>query len=214
MKNRPTQKGKFIVVEGGDGAGKSTQLKILKSSLDPNKFIFTREPGGTPFAEVLRSLVLKSEHSASLDAVTQMLTVFAARADHMQKVIIPALDAGINVVCDRFDMSTWNYQIYGSEALHLKELFWKIRKDVLGDYVPDIYVFLTIEPSVALLRKNQQSKEDKNTFDDKSVEYHNRTKTGSIDFLEYVNHKIIDGGKSIEEVQSNFRRVIDEVLGH
>src|SRR3989344_7639591 len=119
------QKGKFIVIDGIDGSGKGTQVKLLKRALGKNT-IFTHEPGGTPKAEAIRKLLLerKKEFSTPL---ADFLLFWAARADHVEKVILPALRAGKNVITDRFDSSTLAFQICAEQAPELKSLFEECR---------------------------------------------------------------------------------------
>src|SRR5579864_4280814 len=106
------EKGKFIVLEGGEGAGKSTQLRVIKEILGDD-IVITREPGGSPYAEEIRNVILKSTNAGQADAKTHFALFWAARADHMKNTVLPALNAGKHVISDRFDSSTFAYQIYG-----------------------------------------------------------------------------------------------------
>ena len=129
----------FIVLEGGEGAGKSSQMESLKKDFGDN-FVFTREPVGSLYAEEIRNLILKSPNASQADAKTLFALFWAARADHLKNTILPALDAGKHVICDRFDSSTFAYQIYGQEAHELEDFFWKMRDFYLQDIKPDVYI--------------------------------------------------------------------------
>lgn len=204
------KRGKFIVLEGCEGAGKSTQIEELKKVYG-NKIITTREPGGSPFAEVIRSVILSSS-AKDADAKTQFGLFWAARADHMRNTIIPALKEGKHVFCDRFDSSSYIYQIYGQEDSSLKDLFFSVRDVYLGEYIPDLYVFLDVDPKEGLLRKNKQKGIVLNHFDQRDLAFHKRVREGLIEFFEIVSCKRIDANKSFKKVTSELVQVIDSVI--
>ena len=106
-------KGTFIVIEGGDGAGKSTQIKKLAEHFG-DKMILTREPGGTEYAEAIRELALKHPLAGNADGKTLFMLMWGSRAEHMNHLVVPALNEGKIVVSDRFDSSTFAYNIYRS----------------------------------------------------------------------------------------------------
>lgn len=203
-------RGKFIVLDGGEGSGKSTQIKHLKEIYSDGSIIFSREPGGSPFAEKIRSVIL-SDDAKDADANTQFGLFWAARADHMKNTIIPALEKGVHVVCDRFDSSSYAYQIHGQENSHLKELFFEMRKVYLGKYVPDLYVFLDVDPKVGCERRHNQ-KGSVNHFDDRNMAFHERIREGFKEFFAKVNHKTIDSNCKLEDMTKEVENTIKQAI--
>src|SRR3989338_3519116 len=162
-----SMKGKFIVIDGGEGSGKTTILKWFAETPVGKKFLITHEPGGTDFADKIRTLVLSKE-AARAPAETQFGLMWAARAEHLKHKIIPALKKGVNVISDRFDSSTFAYQIYGQEAKHLEKIFWQTREVFLRERKPDLYIFLDVEPEVGLERVAKR-KEKQTHFDERTL---------------------------------------------
>jgi dTMP kinase len=144
-------RGKFITLEGGEGAGKSTQARLLVEALARAGITAkaTREPGGSPGAEAIRSLLLQGENER-WDAIGETLLFFAARRDHVARTILPALEVGRWMVCDRFTDSTVAYQGYG-RGLPLAELEG-LRRFALGDFGPDLTLILDLPVDDGLLR--------------------------------------------------------------
>lgn len=200
------KRGKFIVIDGGEGAGKTTLIKALAKRFSAKKILLTHEPGGTEFADKIRGLVLSKE-AKEAGAETQFGLMWAARAEHLKHKIIPALAKGITVVSDRFDSSTFAYQIYGQEAKHLEKLFWRTREIFLRECKPDLYIFLDVLPEVGLKRVTGR-KEAKTHFDERALAFHQRVRAGFLGFLKNVPHKAIDANRNLEIVQSDFFRVI------
>lgn len=205
------QKGKFIVIEGGEGAGKSTMIKAVKDVFG-DKFVFTREPGGSPFAEEIRHLMRTHPLSGEADANTQFGLIWASRASHLKDTVRPALLSGKNVLTDRFDSSTWAYQIYGQEGEHLKDVFSNIQKLIVGESKPDLYIFLDVLPEVGLKRKSLQTEEVKNHFDNQTLDYHQRVREGYLEFMKTVPSVIIDANKPEEEVKEAVISEIQKIL--
>lgn len=139
---------RFITFEGGEGAGKSTQVPRLSSALTERGIanIVTREPGGSPGAEQIRKLLVEGE-PGRWDAVTETLLLFAARADHVARTIRPALDTGKWVICDRFTDSTCAYQ--GAGRGLPPDTIARIRSSAIGDFAPDLTLVLDVPPDVA-----------------------------------------------------------------
>jgi dTMP kinase len=148
----PAQRGLFVTFEGGEGAGKSTQVNLLRGRLEAagRRVINLREPGGTPLGEELRQLLLNSTNIAT---TTELLLFLAARSELVQKVIKPALDGGIDVICDRFIDSTAAYQGYGRK-LDLG-LIATLNKAAIDGYRPDLTVLLDIDPDAGLARASE-----------------------------------------------------------
>lgn len=206
------KKGKFIVIEGGEGAGKSSQLKNLESKLGDN-FIFTREPGGTAYAEEIRNIILFSENAEQANAKTLFALFWAARADHLKNKIIPALESGKNVISDRFDSSTYAYQIFGQEAQELKEDFFTFRDFFVRDHKPDAYIYLDVDIETGLSRKNDQPDEI-NHFERRPKEFFQRMEMGFKDFFKKIDQPsfIIDANNSFEQVAEDLQKKIESIL--
>jgi dTMP kinase len=145
------RRGRFITIEGGDGAGKTTQAAMLTAALERAgiEVLMTREPGGSAGGEAVRRLLLEGE-TGHWDAVGEALLLVAARRDHVKAVIAPALARGIWVVCDRFADSTLAYQGYGHGLEH-KQLA-ALHRFALGDFTPDLTVILDVAVGIAEAR--------------------------------------------------------------
>lgn len=146
-----TNSARFITLEGGEGAGKSTQAKHLAAALAAKGFVcqLTREPGGSPGAESIRKLLVQGE-PGKWDALTETLLMFAARADHVTRTIKPALAEGKWVICDRFVDSTYAYQGAGRGVPDT--FIESMEKLVLDGFAPDFTLILDIDPEVGLAR--------------------------------------------------------------
>ena len=164
--------GVLIVFEGGEGAGKTTQARILYRHLARGDYptVLTREPGGTRLGEAVRRW-LKSRHD--IVPLTELLLFTAARAQHVEEIIAPALGAHKVVICDRFTASTVAYQGYG-RGLDL-ELITRLNVAATGDLRPDVNVFLDVPVEQGLGRKKVSSRDN---FESESVEFHHRVREG------------------------------------
>ena len=215
------KKGKLIVLEGGEGAGKSTQLSRLK--LLYKDAVFTREPGGSVYGEKIRNLLLNDEDGKNASPETQLLLFFAARTDHIQKIIKPALDAGKLVISDRFDLSTYAYQLCGHRNMGLVKLFWQIRKQFVEDTIGFgnlHYAYLDIDPSVGVGRALARNT-GTNHFDKLGLPFHKRVRSGGYKFIEKINKspitpingfaKIIDAAKSPDDVTAEIVSYINTI---
>jgi dTMP kinase len=201
---------KFITLEGTEFSGKSTQSKMLHKYFVNSgvKAISTREPGGTSFGEVLRELFIKSENLAS---ETELMLNMAARSEHINKVIIPAMNVGINVICDRFIDSTCVYQgIVGNLGI---EKVLDFHSKLFNNILPDITFFLDIPPEIALERKFTR-KEEANRFDDQNLEYHNAIYKGFKAMAKANPDRIIsiDATLSIQEIHNNIVGVYEHKI--
>ncbi|MDP3661413.1 MAG: dTMP kinase [bacterium] len=196
MKNK---KGRFFVLEGGEGSGKSTQIRKIQECFGA-RILITREPGGSPYAEEIRSLILNSENAKQADAKTHFALFWAARADHLKNTIIPALARGQNVLVDRFDSSTYAYQIFAQKASGLRDFFWDMRRFYLGKNIPARYFFLDVEPHIGLSRKQKQKGEILNHFDERDVQFHTRMRRGLLDFFKQVPCSTIDANLPFDTV--------------
>lgn len=204
MTTTGTIKGRFIVIDGCEGAGKTTQMKRLKERYG-DAVVFTREPGGCPYGESIRTLILKDEHAKDADAETLMLLFWAARAEHLHKTVRPALAAGKAVISDRFDSSTYAYQIAGQGHARLERLFLSLRDNVLGELSPDRYIVMDIDPVDGIGRKRSQAvggNDERNHFDDREIDFHSRVRQGYRDFfrLTGATHQVVDATPSEDDV--------------
>ncbi|MFZ2005810.1 MAG: dTMP kinase [Stellaceae bacterium] len=174
-------RGKFITVEGGEGAGKSTQVKLLVEALGRAGIdaLATREPGGSPGAEAIRRLLLEGD-TERWDAVGETLLFFAARRDHVARTIQPAVTAGKWVVCDRFIDSTIAYQGYG-RGLPLDELA-ALQRFALGDFLPDLTFILDLPVDEGLARAASRSAADR--FERLDRAFHQRLRDGFLAIAE------------------------------
>ncbi len=165
-------KGRFITFEGIDGAGKSTHIAAVAQRLRAagTTLVSTREPGGTPLAETLRGLVLNT----AMDAMTEVLLVFAARRDHLQQVIVPALVRGDTVLCDRFTDATFAYQGAG-RGLSMG-LLNELETWVQGELQPDLTLWFDLPADMAAQRRAQARSADR--FERQDLEFFERVRSG------------------------------------
>jgi len=168
-------RGRFVSIEGGEGAGKSTQTALLVAALDRAGIAAraTREPGGSPGAEAIRRLLLEGE-GERWDAVGEALLLVAARCDHVARLIAPALAQGEWVVSDRFADSTTAYQGYG-RGLALADLA-ALHRFALGDFAPDLTLILDLPVEIGLARAAARSAADR--FERLDREFHERLRRG------------------------------------
>lgn len=204
--------GRFFVVEGGEGAGKSTVVAWLRAELPQTEFLFTREPGGTENAEEIRELLLK-KRADPLDVLSQLLLFEAVRREHVLKKIAPALEAGVHVVCDRFSASTYAYQIVAGAGAEYKDFFLKTDTLVRGSIEPDHTLFLDVTPEVGLARR-AHSGEALNVFDEQSLTFHRAVQNGIAEYLRDKPHTVIDANKPQQEVREEVKRVMLSVLNY
>ncbi|MEY2664759.1 MAG: hypothetical protein RIT04_567 [Candidatus Parcubacteria bacterium] len=206
----------FIAIMGGEGSGKSTQVKRLRERFGDAELVITREPGGSPYGEVIRNIILKHEHSGQASGPTQFGLFWAARHDHMKNLILPALERGSHVVTDRFDCCSYAYQIFGQQAHGLKDLFWSMRDVFLSEKKPDLYIFLDVTPKIGLARvaSRQMQMIDINHFDERKIDFHERIRAGYRDFLSHIQepYAVIDADASLESVSAQFDKAISSVL--
>jgi dTMP kinase len=173
-----TPRGKFVTIEGGDGAGKTTQVGLLVNALGRAGIAAraTREPGGSPGGEAIRQLLLAGA-GEMWDATSEALLLVAARREHVMRTIVPALDQGIWVVSDRFADSTLAYQGYGG-GLPLAALA-ELHRFALGGFVPDLTVILDLSSDQALTRAAARSGPGtRDRFERRDRAFHQRLREG------------------------------------
>jgi len=200
-------RGKFIVVEGGEGSGKGTQLALLRKELGDQNIVWTREPGGTRIGEKIREILLNVE-STDIKAKTELLLFYTSRAQHMEELIIPALLSGKHVVSDRFSLSTIAYQIYGRERMEYLELCKMLDKNVVGDFAPDMTFLFDIDPALGLERVKKGRSEKYDRLDAESLQFHTRLRAGYLKEIVEIPHKIIKADRTVEEIYSDFSQAV------
>lgn len=195
-------KGKFISFEGGEGAGKTTQAETLCESLEAAGYetLLTREPGGTFGAEAIRNLVLEGS-SDRWSGLTELLLMYAARLDHMEKLILPALERGVWVICDRFADSSFAYQGY-ARGLDIAQV-QAVHDAVMGDFAPDLTILFDIDPIMAQKRVETRG-EDLTRFDSESIDFHNKLRDAFLEIAKNNPERIftLDAGTSRDAVQT------------
>jgi len=206
-------KGLFITFEGPDGGGKSTQLKNIAQILREEGYdvVESREPGGTDFAEKVRSLVLDA--SIPLTSVSQSLLYFAARAEHVDKLLRPSKEAGKIVLCDRFGDSTLVYQ--GLAAGKSVEELWELRQlnsYATGNFVPDLTLVFDGRPEELVKRRTLRGVSDR--YEDMGLDFQHQLRNGFLALakIEPERIKIINAEGSPEEVQAEALAAIKEIL--
>ena len=200
-----SQNPSFIAVEGGEGAGKSTLLKNLKSQFN-DRIVVTRDPGGSPYAEVIREMALKHKLASGACAEAMLCLMFASRFEHLRKPVIPALEAGKHVITDRSSASSYAYQVQGQDNALLEKLFWNLHSSL--PHVPSKYIYLDVEPERGLHRVRERHKNagESNHFDAMDIDFHIKLRTGYNNFFKIITSVIrIDANLHLEEVESAFR---------
>lgn len=209
------KKPKFIVIEGGEGSGKSTLLMTLKDVIG-DKIFTTREPGGSPYAEVIREVAKNNSLAKDAPAETTLCLMFAARFDNVKNAIIPAMETGKSVIADRFDASSYAYNVMAQSGGSLEEVFWSLRKRLLR--VPDLYVFVDVDPKEGVRRAHSRNQKLSLTkkydhFDDREFAFHEKVRKGYLNFFSKVPHIIIDSNRPLETVKTDFVSQIKVQLG-
>ncbi|HFC8466594.1 TPA: dTMP kinase [Neisseria subflava] len=204
-------KPRFITLDGIDGAGKSTNLSVMKAWFEKHQLpvLFTREPGGTPAGEALREILLNPATQVSLR--TETLLMFAARQQHLETVILPTLKNGTHVVSDRFTDATFAYQ-GGGRGVPLQDIA-TLEHWVQGDFRPDLTLLLDVPLEVSMARINQTREKDR--FEQEEAEFFNRVREV---YLQRANkqperYAVIDSSQSLEEVKNQIETALDSHFG-
>jgi dTMP kinase len=201
-------RGKFITIDGLEGAGKSTQIDFIKKYLsDRNQDVFlTREPGGTDLGERLRALLLDKNIDA-MNPDTELLLMFAARNEHVKKVIVPKLEQGVWVISDRFTDASYAYQ-GGGRGIPLERI-GELEKWTLQDFVPDMTFLLDLDVELGLSRVEQRGEKDR--FEEEHKDFFNKVReifsNRASKYPERI--KLIDASKNIDETSSQIKKILD-----
>ncbi|MES9971706.1 MAG: dTMP kinase [Candidatus Thiodiazotropha sp.] len=204
-------KGRFITVEGGEGAGKSSNLAYIQSLLEAagKQVLFTREPGGTPLGEAIRELLLGHKHTGMADD-TELLLMFAARAEHLQQKIMPALEQGTWVLCDRFTDASFAYQGAGRGLSY--EKIANLQQFVQGSLRPDLTLLLDLPVETGLQRAGQRSEPDR--FESEKRDFFEKVRSGYLQIAaqEPDRVKVIDASPALQQVQLQIDKIIQHYL--
>ncbi|MBE6455104.1 MAG: dTMP kinase [Alphaproteobacteria bacterium] len=211
-------KGFFITFEGGEGAGKTTQISLLTKYLREHhskEVVCTREPGGTTGAEEIRDLLVKGGQDR-WDKLTELLLFSAARRDHLVKKILPTVQSGNIILSDRYADSTIAYQCFGygfNEAVyHQAELLYQLIAD---DFYPDLTIILDIDVKKGLERSKKRAGNNEQRFEAMDLSFHQNLKDGFLFLSRKYPHRyaVIDANRSIEEIHQDIITVVRERLG-
>ena len=203
--------GRFITLEGGEGAGKSTQLRRLAAALRARglEVVTTREPGGSPGAEEIRALLVNGG-AGRWSPVSEALLHLAARRDHLERTIWPALERGAWVISDRFADSTMAYQGYGL-GLN-QDVITRLYANVIGKFYPDITLVLDLPAEAGLARAQARSAADR--YEQMDLAFHRRLREGFLDIAAHDPRRcaVIDAAGSEDAVAAEILAVVDRRL--
>ncbi|MCC5804257.1 dTMP kinase [Rossellomorea vietnamensis] len=206
-------RGLFITVEGPEGAGKSTILSELYQQLlqDGLDVVQTREPGGISIAEQIREVILNTKNT-EMDKRTEALLYAAARRQHLVEKVIPALEAGRIVICDRFIDSSLAYQ-GNARGIGMEEVM-DINQFAIEDKMPDLTLYFDIDPEEGLKRIAKHNGREVNRLDLESVEFHTRVREGYQKLIKQYPDRIqvIDASKSKEAVFADAYEIVTDYL--
>ncbi len=198
--------GTFISVEGIEGVGKSTAVKFIQNYLSRPNLIVTREPGGTKIAEEIRAVVLQpSDEKMTIE--TELLLMFASRSEHLAKVIVPALQQGNTVICDRFVDATYAYQ-GGGRQMALSHITM-LEKWIVGLLKPTLTILLDADPEIGLMRAKHRGPHDR--IESEKIEFFQRVRAVYLQraAVEPERFYVIDAAQSLETVQLELQKAID-----
>jgi dTMP kinase len=204
-------RGRFITLEGSEGSGKSTNLNHIHQRLQQAgvEVVLTREPGGTPLGEAIRALLLDHRQQA-MASDTELLLMFAARAQHLNELIVPSLEAGRWVLCDRFTDATYAYQGAGrgidNERIALLEQW------VQGALRPDLTLFLDLPVAQGLARAGERAELDR--FEREEIAFFERVRQGYLSqaAAQPWRYRVVDAAPPLPQVQAQLDRIIDDYL--
>ena len=200
----------FITFEGPEGSGKTTVIEHIKNVLsETHDIVKTREPGGIPISEKIREVLLDKEHS--MDGRTEALLFAASRRQHLVERVIPALDAGKIVLCDRFIDSSLAYQGI-ARGIGFDNII-AINKFAIDTYMPDLTIYLKLDPAEGLQRIKDNQREN-NRLDEETIDFHKKVVLGYNKLSElYPNRiKVVDAAQPIDKVVSDVANIINNYI--
>ena len=202
---------RFISLEGSEGVGKTTSLKFVQSFVEAlgHEVLITREPGGTPMAEEIRNILL-SEREETVEVDTELLLMFAARIQHVNQVIKPALEEGKWVICDRFVDASYAYQ-GGGRGIEFTRL-QQLEKWCLGDFSPNVTLLLDMSSSAGLERTKKRGKADR--FEIEKMSFYEKIRNAYLERakMEPSRIHIINAAPSVDIVQVEIKSVLEQYL--
>jgi dTMP kinase len=202
------ERGKFITIDGVEGAGKSTQITFICDYLKAKgvKVILTREPGGTDVGEKIRTLLL-SNSTGKMHADTELMLMFAARNEHIQNKIMPALKRGDWVLSDRFTDASYAYQ-GGGRGLDVERIA-QLEQWVLQDFIPDMTLLLDVPVEIGMSRVESRGKKDRIELE--ATDFFNRVRQAYIDRSEQFPEriKLIDSSQTVEHTKQQIKVILD-----
>jgi len=201
--------GKFITLEGTEGVGKSTNVRAVVECLNAAglEVVVSREPGGTELAEAIRELLLEVRVEP-MAKMTELLLVFAARAQHINEVIAPALAEGNWVVCDRFTDATYAYQ--GGGSGFDADIIRQLETLVQGQLRPDMTIYLDVSVEIAASRIAER---EHDRFEREQLDFFRRVRARYLSIANVESrYRVVDAGKDLETVQADVRRVVDDFI--
>lgn len=206
-------KGMFITLEGPEGSGKSTVLKMICEYLEENNidYISTREPGGINISEQIREVIL-NKNNTKMDSRTEALLYAASRRQHLSEKVIPALKEGKIVICDRFIDSSLAYQGY-ARGIGMNKVM-QINEFAIDEYMPNLTLYFDIDPKIGLDRISKNQDREVNRLDLEKLQFHKKVREGYLTILHNNPNrvKLIDASKTIEEVFKQVKVVLNNIL--
>lgn len=206
------KKGLFITLEGGEGVGKSTNMAFVGDFLRTNNvdFIETREPGGTALAESLRAILLAKQSEENWSEMAELLIIFAARAQHLQQVILPAIESGVTVLCDRFTDATYAYQGGGRDMGF--EAIATLEQLVQQDLRPDLTILLDAPLEVGMQRARERSELDR--FESEQLTFFQKVRNAYLARAsqEPSRFAVVDASQTLAAVQTELKQVLSQRL--
>lgn len=207
MADRPTP-GRFITIEGAEGAGKTTNIEFLENYLQDRDvpYILTREPGGTPLAEEIREVLLV-KRDEPVDEDCELLLVFAGRAQHLNQKILPTLASGTWVLCDRFTDATYAYQ-GGGRGLD-KAKIASLEQQIQRELQPDLTLLLDLPVEVGMERARNRAALDR--FESEKLAFFQRVRTSYLERAEQFQQRfrVIDADRQLADIQADIKRHMD-----
>jgi dTMP kinase len=209
----------FITLEGIEGSGKTTQIRQLSTYIEATGYrcVTTREPGGTSIGDKIRAILLNPENN-DLSPISELLLYMADRAQHLNSLIKPALDAGKIVLCDRYFDATVVYQ--GIARGLDTELIYSLHRLLFEDLKPEVTFLLDLPPSVGLARAWKQIDDGirsggESRFEEETLAFHEKVRAGYLDLarLEADRFTVIDASQDEKQVQMDIREVLSSVFG-
>lgn len=203
--------GVFLTMEGPDGAGKSTQIELLRDYLSRKGYdiIVCREPGGTKISEAIRQVILNKDFT-EMSHMTELLLYTAARAQLMEEVIRPVLKEGKVVICDRFVESSAVYQ--GIARGMGIELVYEINQYAIGDTLPDLTIMIDLDAKTGISRKKEQAELDR--MEREALDFHEKVVKGYREIAALHPERIykVDGHQTIEEIHKKIAAAVDKII--